>query len=114
MTGDTALPLAAGRHEPVFREPWEAQVFAMVVRLNEAGHFGWDEWARALGAEIARAGPDDPPENYYRHWLAALEALVCDRGLIGAELLDDRRRAWDQAARATPHGQPIVLGSDRS
>ena len=85
-----------------------------VKRLNEAGHFGWDEWARALGAEIARAGPDDPPENYYLHWLAALERLVADRGLIGAGLLAERRDAWDRAARATPHGQPIVLGRERA
>jgi nitrile hydratase accessory protein len=108
------LPLAEGSDDPVFREPWEAQVFAMVVRLHEAGHFAWDEWTRALGAEIARAGPDDPPENYYLHWLSVLERLVADRGLVDADLLEDRRRAWDRAARATPHGQPIVLGSDRA
>jgi nitrile hydratase accessory protein len=108
-----ALPLGTGG-DPVFREPWEAQVFAMVVRLNEAGHFDWNEWASALGAEIARAGPDDPPENYYLHWLAVLERLVADRGLIGPDLLVERRDAWDRAARATPHGEPIVLGRDRS
>lgn len=107
------LPHASG-DGPVFREPWEAQVFAMVVRLNEEGHFGWDEWTRTLGAEIARAGPDDPPENYYLHWLAALEHLVASRGLIGADLLEERRRAWDRAARATPHGEPIVLGRERA
>ena len=30
---------------PVFREPWEAQAFAMVVALHERGLFGWGEWA---------------------------------------------------------------------
>ncbi|MGH6819857.1 MAG: nitrile hydratase accessory protein, partial [Methylocella sp.] len=39
--------------DPVFREPWEAQAFAMAVKLSEAGHFTWKEWAEALGAEIA-------------------------------------------------------------
>jgi nitrile hydratase accessory protein len=101
------------RDGPVFREPWEAQVFALVVRLNEAGHFTWEEWTRALGERIARAGPDDPPENYYRHWLATLETLVASAGLIGQDDLLARRDAWDRAARATPHGEPIELGRDR-
>ena len=29
--------------EPVFREPWEAQAFAMAVRPHEAGVFTWPE-----------------------------------------------------------------------
>jgi hypothetical protein len=41
--------------EPVFREPWEAQAFAMTVLLHQRGLFTWAEWAQALGAEIARA-----------------------------------------------------------
>ena len=39
---------------PVFAEPWEAQAFAMAVKLNEVGVFGWAEWAEALGAELKR------------------------------------------------------------
>ncbi len=31
--------------EPVFAEPWHAQVFAVTVALNEAGRFAWSEWA---------------------------------------------------------------------
>ena len=30
---------------PVFREPWEAQAFAMAVSLHERGLFTWPEWA---------------------------------------------------------------------
>jgi nitrile hydratase accessory protein len=90
---------------PVFAEPWEAQAFAMAVRLNEAGVFGWTEWAETLGAELA-AHPDRP---YYENWLATLERLVEVKGLMtGAERLI-RIEAWDRAARATPHGQPIEL-----
>ena len=33
---------------PVFAEPWEAQAFALAVRLSEQGHFTWKEWAAAL------------------------------------------------------------------
>jgi nitrile hydratase accessory protein len=101
----------------VFRAPWEAQAFAMAVRLHEAGHFTWTEWAERLAREIARAraaGDPDLGDTYYRHWLAALEALVTEKGLVRAEELARRRAEWDAAARATPHGQPIELARGRS
>lgn len=90
---------------PVFAEPWEAQTFAMAVKLNEAGVFTWSEWAETLGAEI-RAEPD---RGYYDSWLAALERLVEAKGLINSSERLDRIKDWDEAARATPHGQPIEL-----
>lgn len=68
------------RDEPVFRAPWEAKAFALAVELNRAGLFGWDEWAEALGAEIAAAGQDDDGSRYYEHWLRALEKLVVAKG----------------------------------
>jgi len=34
---------------PVFREPWEAEAFALAVSLNERGLFTWKEWAKILG-----------------------------------------------------------------
>ncbi len=79
---------------PVFREPWEAQAFALVVKLHEGGHFGWDEWAQTLGAEIKAAqaaGDPDLGTTYYRHWLAALERLVAAKGILSPEALADRR-----------------------
>jgi nitrile hydratase accessory protein len=97
---------------PVFHEPWEAQAFAMALRLHEAGHFTWPEWAERLAREIARAqaaGDPDRGDTYYRHWLAALEGLVTDKGLVGVDELVRRKAEWDAAARATPHGQPIEL-----
>ena len=100
---------------PVFAEPWEAQAFAMAVALHEAGLFGWAEWADHLSAEIRRAqaaGDADTGETYYRHWLAALERLVVEKGAATPAGLAERRDAWDRAARATPHGQPILLDND--
>jgi nitrile hydratase accessory protein len=97
---------------PVFAEPWQAEAFAMAVGLNERGLFTWTEWAQALASEIAAApaaDDADPSEAYYRCWLTALERLVVERGLTTDAELDDRRSAWDRAARATPHGGPIVL-----
>jgi nitrile hydratase accessory protein len=101
---------------PVFRAPWEAQAFALAVRLHEAGHFTWREWADRLAREIRRAqaaGDPDLGDTYYLHWLAALEGLVAEKGLVGAEELARRKAEWDAAAHATPHGQPIELARGR-
>jgi nitrile hydratase accessory protein len=97
---------------PVFREPWEAQAFALAVALNARGLFTWTEWAAALAEEIKRAqaaGDPDLGNTYYRHWLAALEGLVAQKGAASAAMLERYRDAWDRAADRTPHGSPIEL-----
>jgi nitrile hydratase accessory protein len=97
---------------PVFREPWEAQAFAMAVALHARGVFTWVEWANALAAQIKRAqaaGDPDSGETYYRHWLATLEHLVAEKGVAAAATLHRYRDAWDHAADRTPHGAPIEL-----
>ena len=111
---DDAASLAIPRDAegPVFREPWEAQAFAMAVKLHEAGHFSWKEWADRLSREIAAAkarGERDDGTGYYLYWLAALEKVVADKGLLSLAELHARKDAWDAAARATPHGKPIEL-----
>lgn len=100
------------QHEPEgpFAAPWEAEAFAMTVKLNEKGCFTWSEWTERLGAAL-KAEPERP---YYESWLAALEAIVEDKGLmINSERLA-RIDAWDRAARATPHGKPILLENGRA
>jgi nitrile hydratase accessory protein len=100
---------------PVFREPWEAQAFALVLGLYRRGLFTWKEWTDALVAEIRRAqdaGDPDTGETYYRHWLAALERIVVDKGITDDATLGRYRKAWCHAAARTPHGQPIVLEAD--
>lgn len=109
-----SLPRVEG--EPVFDEPWQAQAFAMAVRLSADGHFTWKEWTAALAEELgsaARRGEPDDGSRYYHHWVAALERLVTDRGLAGASALAARKDAWAEAYRNTPHGQPVELkGAD--
>ena len=100
---------------PVFREPWEAQAFAMTLHLHERGLFTWSEWAQMLGEAIRAAevsGDDWDGSGYYRHWLAALERLVSEKGIASPEALENRRTAWNRAAHATPHGAPIRLEND--
>jgi nitrile hydratase accessory protein len=110
-----ALPRDEGG--PVFRAPWEAQAFAMTLRLHEAGHFSWAEWAERLAQAIRAArerGDPDRGDTYYEHWLAALERLVADKGLASAAELARRKAEWAAAAAATPHGQPIELPRART
>jgi len=97
---------------PVFREPWEAEAFALAVTLNERGLFTWKEWAAALGDEIKKAqaaGDPDTGETYYHHWLAALERIVAEKGVADPALLTRTRHAWQRACERTPHGMPIAL-----
>ena len=100
---------------PVFREPWEAQAFAMALSLHERGLFTWSEWGATLASEIKRAQADGDPDlgnTYYRHWLAALERLVAAKGVASLETQHRYREAWDHAADRTPHGKPIELGPE--
>ena len=118
-----ALPRIPRDEEgPVFAEPWQAQAFAMAVRLSEQGHFTWKEWAAALAAELKAAedrGEPDDGTHYYEHWLAALERLVTAKGLSDTTALLARKEAWADAYRHTPHGKPVELaaakgGTDQS
>jgi nitrile hydratase accessory protein len=107
-----ALSFAGAGEAPVFREPWEAQAFAMVLTLHQQGLFSWREWADALAAEIEAAqaaGDPDPGDGYYRHWLRALERLVGAKGAGSDAELARYRAAWQRAAQRTPHGAPVVL-----
>ena len=125
--------------EPVFKEPWEAQAFSLVIALHESGVFSWSEWSDALAQAIRRdlhpsgledvaqrvseaVGEDecekigehmeekeDISDSYYQHWLAALEHLAIAKGLSEAGELALRVHAWREAYLATPHGQPVEL-----
>ena len=99
---DRLADLPRDEDGPVFREPWEAQAFAMTLELHRAGRFTWSEWTEALAAEIAAAraggahdspGEPEPGDAYYHRWLAALEALVDAKGLVGADELAARKAA---------------------
>ena len=110
MGGNSKLPKDEGG--PVFAEPWEAQAFAMAVKLSEAGCFSWKEWADTLAAELkaaADSGHPDDGSQYYHHWLAALERLAASKRLVTAAALADCKEAWAEAYRRTPHGKPVKL-----
>ena len=84
----------------------------MTLALYERGAVHLAEWAATLGDEIKKAqaaGDPDTGETYYRHWLAALERLVAEKGVTTRDTLHRYRDAWDHACDRTPHGKPIEL-----
>jgi nitrile hydratase accessory protein len=115
-------PLPRDEGGPVFAEPWQAQAFALAVRLSEQGYFTWKEWASTLAEELKAAadrGEPDDGSRYYEHWLAALERLVTSKRLANSAELLQRKEDWADAYRHTPHGRPVELrrgsaGSDRT
>jgi nitrile hydratase accessory protein len=109
-----ALRLPQDEGGPVFAEPWEAQAFALAVQLSGQGRFTWPEWAAALASELRAAadrGEPDDGSRYYHHWLVALERLVTEKGLTNTDALRERKEAWADAYRHTPHGKPVELGT---
>jgi nitrile hydratase accessory protein len=97
---------------PVFGAPWQAAVFAITLELHERDLFTWTEWAEYLNSAIQdaqAAGDPDQGDTYYEHWLRALERIATTRGWVTIDALLQRRSAWDEAARRTPHGMPIEL-----
>ena len=112
LTATPSLPFT--EDGPIFAEPWQAQAFAMTVRLSAEGYFTWPEWAQYLSAEIAAekdGAPDDAIGSYYRQWLAALEKLVADKGLASPAEMTGRKEDWRRAYLNTPHGEAIELNA---
>ena len=108
-----ALPrIPRDDHGPIFAEPWQAEAFALAVRLSAQGLFTWKEWASTLADELQAAvarGEGDDGARYYHHWLAALERLVVGKGVCDAAALLARKEAWAEAYQRTPHGKPVEL-----
>lgn len=103
---------ALGHDAPVFAEPWQAEAFAIAVALHERGSFTWTEWAQALSFQLKQAKEREDASDYYQCWLAALESLITEKKVAPKADIDLLTHAWQRAALATPHGQPIRLEND--
>ena len=98
--------------DPVFEAPWHAQVFALTVHLNEAGHFAWADWATRFGATLARHGVArdlNGGDDYFTAWLETLESYLSELGMTNADAVERLRDKWEAAYLSTPHGAPVTL-----
>lgn len=81
-------PINVERDEPVFHEDWERRMFAMFVACFAGGHYNVDEFRHA----IERMDPAHYLESsYYEHWLASLETLLTEKGVISRQELEARK-----------------------
>jgi nitrile hydratase accessory protein len=97
---------------PAFAEPWQARAFAMAILASRRGCFTWSEWSQALARELQRISHLDQAAQgagYFDCWLAALQSLLIDKGAVGQGELGERRQAWEDAYRRTPHGEPVSI-----
>ena len=104
--------IPGGHAEPVFLEPWHAEIFSLAVALNRKGVFTWSEWVETFSSAVREIPTDEgesPETAYYCRWLAALERLVAQRGLSSREEMARRKEEWRRAYLRTPHGESIAL-----
>ena len=112
MTRPVIKPFKRMDGEPVFDEPWQAQVLAMVDTLIADGVIEATAWSDSLGNELKKAqrlGASDDITIYYEAVLQALEQLLDRNTDISGSEVSNKRDAWEQAYLATPHGQPVKL-----
>jgi nitrile hydratase accessory protein len=84
----------------------------MAVHLNERGLFAWSDWAECLSAELHKPGRAEDGNDYFDCWVAALSGLLIRHGVADADQILALQHSWQRAAKATPHGKPILLAND--
>jgi nitrile hydratase len=91
-------PVAPEWEEPVFHETWEGRALALVLAMG-----AWRRWNLDASRHARERIP--PAEylrmSYYEKWIAGLETLMAERGLVSARELETGK-ADAGAAKATP------------
>jgi nitrile hydratase len=93
MHGLGAVTPEAG--EPTFHAPWEARVLALTLAMG--AHRRWNIDASRHARELI-PGHDYLAMSYYEKWLAGLERLIRESGL----LVEPRRRSPPLGAAEVP------------
>jgi nitrile hydratase accessory protein len=97
MEGTEALPRSNG--ELVFEAPWEGRAFGIAVNLNQQGLYPWRTFRDGLVQEIGSAEAGGEEDHYYEHWLATLQKLLLDQGVLSEEELAQRTEEYASGAR---------------
>lgn len=104
--------LPKNRGEPVFRDSWEAEAFAIGNILVKEKRLSCKQWMDLMANAIQRAqaeGDPDEGDTYYNHWCAALESFCFQMEWITPADYDELVDRWALAIAHTPHGVPLSL-----
>jgi nitrile hydratase subunit beta len=96
-------PVEPEPSEPVFHAAWERRAFAITVAMGATGEWNID---MSRFARENRSPADYLAKSYYELWLAGLEKLLAERGLVSAEELAARR------ALGSPRPVTRILAAD--
>ncbi|MFM7438599.1 MAG: nitrile hydratase accessory protein [Snowella sp.] len=105
-------PLIKDSGDPVFRDSWEAEAFAIGNLLIKQGFLSCSEWVEIFSQEIKAAqaqGDPDQGDTYFSHWCSALERICVERGLTNWAAYQEQLDLWHQAVLNTPHGVPLSI-----
>jgi nitrile hydratase subunit beta len=94
-------PVEPEANEPVFHADWERRAFALTVAMSRPG--GWNIDMSRFAREN-RPPQDYLSKTYYEIWLAGLETLMVERGLVTREEIE----AGKVLAAPKPGIQPIA------
>jgi nitrile hydratase len=75
-------PVEPEANEPVFHAEWEKRVLGMVIAMGFAGGWSIDQ---SRSARENWPPPAYLARSYYEIWLAGLERLLAERGLVSPE-----------------------------
>jgi nitrile hydratase beta subunit len=81
--------------EPVFHANWERRVLALTLAMGATGEWTLDT---ARSARENRPPADYLSRSYYQIWLAGLEQLLVERGLVAPGELAAGRSLWPAKA----------------
>ena len=96
---DNFGPINRDENEPVFRDDWERQIFALTIAAFPAGYCNVDEMRRTTEciepAVYLRA-------KYYQKWLLTLESIVIEKDMLTREELDAGRSIRTEGGNILP------------
>jgi len=92
--------------EAIFHEDWERRAFAVTVACGFLGQWNIDEsrYARECQHPV-----DYLRHSYYENWMAGLERLIVEKGMVSAEELQSGRAGTP----ASGYDVPDVEGAKR-
>ncbi|MDB5503402.1 MAG: Nitrile hydratase subunit beta [Tardiphaga sp.] len=78
-------PVQPEPNEPVFHAEWERRVFALTMAMSRPGQWNID---MSRFARENRPKPDYLSKSYFQIWLAGIEKLMAERGLVAPEEIE--------------------------